>query len=452
MSGPIVLVLAAGLGTRMKSARAKVLHEVAGRPLLVWVFESARSAGATRVIPILGHQLREVQRVLEERYGPGSIDVAQQTEQKGTGHAVMCALPNLAKEPDDRIVVILSGDAPLLLPERIAALTEAAEKSPARMALLSTRADRPVAYGHLVRDGAGKLVKIVEHKDATPEERAIPEINAGFYAIGLGHLRKDIQSLTTNNAQGELYLTDLAAAAYARGGAAIIEAPFAETSGINDRCDLAAVDAIARRRINDAFMRAGVSFQDPNATYIDADVEAIGNDTVIGAGAYVSGRSKIGSQVQIGAGSVIVDSKIADGVAIQPYAVIRSSVVDKGAKIGCFVETRDAHVMADCDIGQLSYIGHATVGAGAIVGAGTVTCDFDGYATAQTHIEAAAFVGSNAQLVAPVTVGRESYVAAGSTITRDVTRGALAMARSKQVNVEGWAERFREANGKRKRL
>jgi bifunctional UDP-N-acetylglucosamine pyrophosphorylase/glucosamine-1-phosphate N-acetyltransferase len=468
MASPIVLILAAGLGTRMKSDRAKVLHEVAGRPLIAWAVESARAAGAARIIAILGHQLERVRDVLDARYGKGAVEVAHQAEQKGTGHAVMCALPGLEKERDDRTVVILSGDAPLLLPSRLGELAEACASSRSKMALLSTRADRPVAYGKLVRDAHGKLARIVEHKDASAEERQIEEVNAGNYAIALGHLRKDAAALRADNAQGELYLTDLAARAHERGGAAVIEVSFAETSGVNDRIDLAAVDAMARRRINEELMRSGVTMVAPDQVFVDADAGPIGSDTWLGPGVQVRGRSRIGRAARIDSGCLIQESEIGDEVCVHPYSVLShvlvgaravigpfahcraESRVDEEAHVGNFVETRRAHLMAGSRVEQLAYIGDAAVGARAVVGAGTITCDFDGLAFSRTVIEAGAFVGSGAQLVAPTTIGRDAYVGAGTTVTRDVPRGALALSRVKQVNVEGWADRFREAIGKRR--
>jgi bifunctional UDP-N-acetylglucosamine pyrophosphorylase/glucosamine-1-phosphate N-acetyltransferase len=469
MSPPIVLILAAGLGTRMKSERAKVLHEVAGRPLIVWAVEAARGAGAARVVAILGHQLEQVRDVLDRRYGSGTVEVAHQTEQKGTGHAVLCALSALERERDERIVVILSGDAPLLLPTRVAELAEACAKSRAKFALLSTRADRPVAYGKLVRDQAGNLMRIVEHADANEAERRIEEVNAGFYAISLGSLRKDTASLRADNAQGELYLTDLAACAYPRGGAAVIEAPFTEISGVNDRVDLALVDAVARRRINETLMRAGVTMPVPDQVLIDADAGPFGTDVWIGPGVQVRGASRIGRGAIIECGCLIEDSEIGDHAHLRPYSVFARVVVgaratvgpfahcraetriEEEATVGNFVEARHAHLMAGCRIEQLAYIGDAAVGARAIIGAGTITCDFDGQAFGRTTVEAGAFVGSSVQLVAPVTVGRDAYVGAGTTVTRDVPRGALALSRVKQINVEGWADRFREALGKRRR-
>ena len=464
---PLVLIMAAGLGTRMKSDRAKVLHEVAGRPMIGWVVTAAREAGADRVVAILGHQHEQVQAALDARFGAGVVEVALQHEQKGTGHAVSCALPSIEREPDDRIVVILTGDAPLLRAERIAQLTEACAQSAAGMALLSTRPDREMPYGRLVRE-AGKLVRIVEYPDATPDERKLPDTNAGFYAVRLGHLRKDLATLTANNAKGELYLTDLVARAAERGGATAIDTPFDETSGINDRVDLAAVDRAARRRINEALMRAGVTFADPDHTYVDADVGAIGRDSWLGPGVVLRGKTSIGERARIDVGCVLVDTQVADDVYMKPYSIFTESVIgprgqigpfshgrpgtrlDEDVHMGNFVETKKAHLMAGAKANHLAYLGDASIGAKANVGAGTITCNYDGFSKHTTVIEAGAFIGSDTQLVAPVTVGRDAYVAAGSTVTRDVPRAALALTRVKQVTVEGWADRYREAQQKRK--
>src|SRR6478609_8714259 len=239
---PLVFIMAAGLGTRMKSDTAKVLHKIAGRPMLHWVVTAARAAGAERVVAILGHQNDSVKASLDATFGAGKVEIALQPEQRGTGHAVQCALPTVQNESDDRIVVILTGDAPLLLSERIEQLVRACAESKGGMALLSTRPDRDMPYGRLVTDANGVLEKIVEHPDATPEQRKIRDTNAGFYAIRLGHLRQDLQALRANNAKGELYLTDLVEAAYKRGGATAIDAPFTEVSGINDRVDLSTLE------------------------------------------------------------------------------------------------------------------------------------------------------------------------------------------------------------------
>ncbi len=460
--------MAAGLGTRMKSETPKVLHRVAGRPLLHWVVTAARAAGAGRIVAILGHKHELVKQSLDASFGAGAIDVALQTEQRGTGHAVQCAIPAVADEPDDRIVVILTGDAPMLASERIAQLTNACAESPAGMALLSTVPPRPMPYGRLVRDASGKLERIVEHADATEDQRRIADTNAGFYAIQLGHLRRDLAALRADNAKGELYLTDLVAHAATRGGATSIDAPFAEVAGINDRVDLAGVEVEARKKINEAWMRAGVTMIDPASTYIDADVGPLGKDVWIGANVALRGKTSVGDNVRIDQGSVITDVAIAEGANVKPYSVLTESTVgaraqigpfshmrpgsrlDEDVHLGNFVETKKTHMMAGAKANHLAYLGDASVGQKANVGAGVITCNYDGVGKYKTTIEAGAFVGSDSQLVAPVTIGRDSYVGSGTTVTKDVPRGALALTRVKQVNVEGWADRFREVQLKRK--
>jgi bifunctional UDP-N-acetylglucosamine pyrophosphorylase/glucosamine-1-phosphate N-acetyltransferase len=465
---PVVFIMAAGLGTRMKSETPKVLHKVAGRPLVNWVVTSARAAGAGRIVAILGHKHEQVKQALDAAFGANEVDVALQMEQRGTGHAVQCALPNVKSEPDDRIVVILTGDAPLIASERIAQLVAACEASPAGLALLSTVPPRRMPYGRLVRDANGKLARIVEDADATPEQREIQDTNAGFYAIRLGHLRKDLETLRADNKKGELYLTDLVAHAYARGGATAIDAPFTEVAGINDRVDLAGVEIEARRRINDAWMRAGVTMVDPATTYIDADVGPLGKDVWLAGNVALRGKTSLGDGVRIDLGSVLTDVQVAENVNIKPHSVLTESQVgaksqvgpfshcrpgtrlDDDVHLGNFVETKKSHLMAGAKANHLAYLGDASVGQKANIGAGTITCNYDGVGKYKTTIEAGAFIGSDSQLVAPVTVGRDAYVGSGTTVTKDVPRGALALTRVKQVNVEGWADRFREAQAKRK--
>jgi bifunctional UDP-N-acetylglucosamine pyrophosphorylase/glucosamine-1-phosphate N-acetyltransferase len=466
---PLVFIMAAGLGTRMKSDTAKVLHKIAGKPMLHWVVSAAHAAGAQRVVAILGHQNEAVKASLDASFGAGKIDVALQPEQRGTGHAVQCALPSVQNESDDRIVVILTGDAPLLLSERIAELVRACAESKGGMALLSTQPDRDMPYGRLVRDANGVLEKIVEHPDATPEQRKIRDTNAGFYAIRLGHLRKDLQALRANNAKGELYLTDLVEAAYKRGGATSIDTPFTEVSGINDKVDLSTLEAVARRRINEHWMRAGVTMVDPNTTYIDADVGPLGKDVWLGPNVVLRGKTQIGDNVRIDAGCVLTDVSVGDDTNIKPYSVLGESTVgekvqlgpfshlrpgtrlDDDVHVGNFVETKKTHLMQGAKANHLAYLGDASVGAKSNIGAGTITCNYDGVSKHKTTIEEGAFIGSDSQLVAPITIGRGAYVGSGSTVTKDVPRGALALTRVKQVNVEGWADRFREAQAKRKK-
>ena len=453
----------------MKSDLPKVLHRIAGRPLLHWVVTAARAAGAGRVIAILGYKANDVQASFDASLG--AIEVVLQTEQRGTGHAVQCALPAVAGEPDDRIAVILSGDAPLLASERIAELVRACEASPAGMALLSTVPPRAVPYGRLVRDagGTGVLLRIVEHADATAEQRKIADTNAGFYAIRLGHLRRDLALLRADNAKGELYLTDLVAHAAERGGATAIDAPFTEVAGINDRVDLAAAEAVARRQINEAWMLAGVTMVDPATTFIDADAGPLGKDVWLGPNVALRGKTTVGDGARIDTGAVLTDVQVADHAFIKPYSVLTESTIgsraeigpfthcrpktriDERAKLGNFVETKKAHLMAEAKANHLAYLGDATIGAKANIGAGTITCNYDGFDKYQTTIEAGAFIGSDSQLVAPVTVGRDAYVGSGTTVTKDVPRGALALSRPVQVIKDGWADKFREAKAKRKK-
>ena len=466
---PLVFIMAAGLGTRMKSETPKVLHRIAGRPMIHWVVLAARAAGAQRIVAILGHKADTVRAALDASFGAGDVEVALQPDQRGTGHAVQCALPAVQNEPDDRIVVILTGDAPLLASERIAELTRACRESPAGMALLSTVPPRPMPYGRLVRDEAGTLQKIVEHPDASEEQRRIKDTNAGFYAIKLGHLRKDLAALRADNAKGELYLTDLVSHAFARGGATAIDAPFAEVAGINDRADLAGVEGEARHRINETWMRAGVTMVDPSTTYIDADVGPLGKDIWLAPNVALRGKTSLGDGVRIDLGCVLTDVHVAESVYIKAHSVLSETTlgpraevgpfshcrpgtrIDDDARIGNFVETKKAHLMAGAKANHLAYLGDASIGAKANIGAGTITCNYDGVGKYQTTIEAGAFIGSDSQLVAPVTVGRDAYVASGTTVTKDVPRGSLALSRVRQVNKEGWADRFRDAQAKRKK-
>ena len=466
-SSSVVIILAAGLGTRMKSSRAKVLHEVAGRPLIGWAVDAAREAGAARVIAVLGHQLERVRDVLSARYGEGAVDVAHQREQRGTGHAVMSALPAIESEPDERVVLITSGDAPLLPAETLASLAQACEASSAGLALVSARMPRSMPYGRIVRDERGRVARIVEHADASPAEREIDEINAGFYAIRLARLREDIASLRSDNAQGELYLTDLVARAAARGEVAVIEANYDAVAGVNDRVDLAAVEATCRRRIREAAMRAGVTLAAPEQAFIDADAGPFGRDVWIGPNVHIRGKTSIGDGCRIDAGCVLEDvvlgcdvsvgpncvlqnATIGDRVAIGPFAHVHAqSRLEDDARVGSFVAAEAAHLMAGAEAAHLAHLARATVGPRAFVGAGTVTSHYDGVTTHRSTIEEDAFIGADTQLVAPVRVGKGAYVGSGTTVTRDVPPGALALSRVRQVKVEGWADRFRQAKRRR---
>ena len=422
--------MAAGLGTRMRSDTVKVLHEIAGKPLVAWVVDSARTGGVLKTVVVTGHQADDVAALLSARYSDGVHSVIQE-QQRGTADAVRSALPALADEPDDSVVVILTGDAPLFGADRIQSLVAACESSESGCALVSTRAPRYMPYGRLLRDDAGALLRIVEEADASEAERALTELNAGFYAVRLGHLRADLENLSNDNEQGEFYLTDLAAAAHARGGAAVLDVPWDEVSGINDRYDLACVEAAARALINRKHMAAGVSMAAPDQVFIDADTVEIEQDVWLGPGVHLRGKVRIGKGARIDAGSVLTDTEVGPGTLVKPYSVFSETkvgpaaqigpfshcrpgtVVDEGAKLGNFVETKKAHLMAGAKANHLAYLGDVSIGSKANIGAGTITCNYDGFNKYKTVIEAGAFIGSDSQLVAPVTVGKGAYVGFG---------------------------------------
>ena len=451
----------------MKSAKAKVLHEVAGRTLVVWAVETALAAGARRVVVVVGHQRELVSELLADRYGD-KVETVVQAQQNGTGDAVIAGLSALEAEADEVPIVVMSGDVPRFRSERIAALAEASLRASGKMAVITARAPDPTGYGRVVRDAEGKFVKIVEHADASAEILAVDEINSGFYGFQLGLLRREVAELSTDNAQGELYLTDVGEKAAQSGVVELVDAPFAEIRGINTRIDLSEVERAARRDICERLMLAGVTFADPASAFIDADVESIGEDTWIGPNVCLRGATIIGTGVRIDMGSVLTDVSVGNGAWIKPHSVLGEAkigdevqvgpfthirpgtVLDAKSKIGNFVEAKKAHLMSGSKANHLAYLGDVSVGQGANIGAGTITCNYDGYNKHKTTIEAGAFIGSDSQLVAPVTIGRDSYVGSGTTVTKDVPRSALALSRTKQVNIEGWADRYRDAQEKRR--
>jgi bifunctional UDP-N-acetylglucosamine pyrophosphorylase/glucosamine-1-phosphate N-acetyltransferase len=449
-----VVVLAAGKGTRMKSVRPKVLHEAAGLPLIEHVLRSADPLRAASTTIVVGHMAEAVQESLGKRPG---LQFALQNPQRGTAHALLQAEPFLAGKTGT--VVMLSGDVPRLSTATLRRLVATHTDRGAAATHLTAVLDEPYGYGRVIRSGE-RIERIVEERDASPEERAIREINAGIYAFELGPLFESLRAISTDNAQGEYYLTDLPEVYGRRGLSAepmIVEDP-REVRGINSRAELAEVSAMMRQTKNDALMAAGVTIEDPASTYIGSDV-TVGPDTVIRPNVHLEGRTSIGTGCEIHANVRIVDSSIGDRVVIQNFCVITSSRVAAGARVGPF-----AHIRPDSDIGEqahvgnfvelkktvlgrgskanhLAYLGDATIGTDVNVGAGTITCNYDGVKKHPTVIEDGAFIGSDSQLIAPVKVGRGAYVGAGSSITDDVPPGALAVARGRQVNKEGWAEK-----------
>jgi bifunctional UDP-N-acetylglucosamine pyrophosphorylase/glucosamine-1-phosphate N-acetyltransferase len=451
-----VLVLAAGKGTRMKSARPKVLHAAAGRTLIDYVLDAAASLSPATVTVVVGHQGEDVARWIAAR--PGVRAVVQEP-QLGTAHAVLQAQGALDGQAGT--LVLLSGDVPLLSTGTLRALLDSHVTAGAAATVLTSRLKNPYGYGRIVRDG-GAIARIVEERDASPDERAIDEINTGVYAFEAASLFPALHGIASSNAQGEYYLTDLVAAFRQAGRpvATVSVTDSREILGVNCRADLARVGAIVRQQVNERLMAAGVSIVDPATTYVDAGV-TIGPDTVIHPNVYLEGRTRIGSNCEILPNVRIVDAVIGDHVVINSFTVITESTVASDVRIGPFAHLRPgSDVRAGAHIGNfvelkktvfgegskashLSYLGDATIGAGVNIGAGTITCNYDGVNKNQTVIGDGAFIGSDSQLVAPVTVGEGAYVAAGSSIVEDVPPGALGIARGRQSNIEGWVQRRR---------
>jgi bifunctional UDP-N-acetylglucosamine pyrophosphorylase/glucosamine-1-phosphate N-acetyltransferase len=450
----VAVLLAAGKGTRMKSDRPKVLHEAGGQPLLAWVIAAARRAGCERILVVVGHGADAVRQAFA---GEPDLVWVEQRDQRGTGHALLQAEPHVA---GDALLLVLSGDVPLVRTETLAELATTAEAGWGAMAVATLAA--PGSYGRVLADGRGALRAIVEARDASPEELAIPTVNAGLYALPAPAIFRHLHALTPDNAQGELYLTDaVTAAAHAEGGVALVELGDPdEALGVNDRLELARVH---RRLVERSIRRlalSGVTFLDPASTTVGARVE-IGGDTTIHPQTTLLGSTRIGRDATIHTGAWIRDSALGDGAVIEPYSVLDgaevgagcrvgpfarlrpAAVLQEGARVGNFVEVKNATLGPGAKASHLAYVGDATVGERANVGAGVVTCNYDGVAKHRTEIGARAFVGSDTMLVAPVRVGDDATTGAGSVITQDVPDGALGVERSRQRNVDGWASRRR---------
>jgi bifunctional UDP-N-acetylglucosamine pyrophosphorylase/glucosamine-1-phosphate N-acetyltransferase len=455
MNDVVAVVLAAGQGTRMRSSLAKVLHPLLGRPLLSYPLDACRAAGVGRIVAVVGHQADQVRRNL----GAADVTFALQAEQKGTGHALLCAREALGNGGFRGTALVLCGDVPLLRPETLWRLADAHRQAGALVTVLSMEPPEPRGYGRLVRDAAGRLERIVEERDASPAQRAVREVNTGTYALELPWAWDALAQVGTANSQGEYYLTDVVgvAAQQGRAAAVLLEDPD-EVMGINSRLHLAEAAAALRRRINRAWMEAGVTLEDPETTWIEPGV-ALEPDVTLGPSVRLEGTSRIASGARIDQGSVVADSEIGPGAHVKPYCVLAEARVGPGAQVGPFAHLRPGAVLADdarvgnfvemkksvlgrgSKANHLTYLGDATVGEGANIGAGTITCNYDGVAKHKTAIGDGAFIGSNTALVAPVTVGAGATVAAGSTLTHDVPDGALGVARGKQRNVEGWNRR-----------
>lgn len=452
-----VVVLAAGEGKRMKSALPKVLHPLLGRTLVGHVLAAAAPVHAGRTLVVVGHGADRVSAHLAE-IAPDATPVLQ-AEQHGTGHAVRIALE--AAPDASGTVIVLNGDVPLLRAQTVTALVEAHEAASTAATVLAAEVADPTGLGRIVRDAGGGLEQIVEERDATAEQRGIREINAGIYAFDAALLREALGKLSTDNDQGEEYLTDVFGLLAAAGHPVAVHlAPDAtETLGCNDRVELAALRGLLRNRVNEGWMRAGVTILDPMTTWIDVTV-TLGRDAVVDQNSQLRGATTVGDSATVGPDVTLIDSVVGDGAAVLrahavgaeigpeasvgPYAYLRpGSQLARKTKVGTFVETKNAEIGEGSKVPHLSYVGDATIGEQSNIGAATVFVNYDGVSKHRTVIGSHARTGADNMFVAPVEVSDGAYTAAGSVITTDVPPGALAVARGQQRNVEGWVLRRR---------
>ncbi|EMF0258289.1 bifunctional UDP-N-acetylglucosamine diphosphorylase/glucosamine-1-phosphate N-acetyltransferase GlmU [Enterococcus hirae] len=453
MDARYAIILAAGKGTRMKSKLYKVLHPVSGQPMVEHIINRVSETNPDQIITIVGHGAEQVKAQLGER-----SEYALQAEQLGTGHAVLQAASFLQGKKGTTLVI--SGDTPLLTTETLNNLFEYHQGKNASATILTAQAEDPTGYGRIIRDHIGIVEKIVEQKDTTPEEALVQEINTGTYCFDNQALFEALNKVGTDNAQGEYYLTDIIEILKDAGKtvAAYQTEDFDESMGVNDRIALAKANELMRQRINKMHMVNGVSFVDPATTYIDAGVE-IGSDTVIEAGVQLQGKTVIGSDCVIGAHSRIVDSVIEDHVVVEhsviekslvkshadvgPFAHLRPKAeIGEGVHIGNFVEVKNAEIGKNTKVGHLTYVGDATLGEEINVGCGVVFVNYDGKNKHRTTIGDHSFIGSNANIIAPVEIAKNTSVAAGSTITEDIPEYAMAIARARQVNKEEYAKKL----------
>lgn len=451
------VILAAGAGTRMKSDLPKVLHRICGKPILEYVIDEVRNAGIPDIVIVIGHGANDVEEAITRRYSEDSrLKFILQREQLGTGHAVMQAAEHI---PDTGNVIVLCGDTPLISSQSIKSLIDAHHQQDNAVTVLTAELDRPFGYGRIIRDQNDQVVKIVEEKDASVDEKKVKEVNSGMYCFCGSLLKKNLSRLATDNSQQEYYLTDVLSFAVRdreKTGGCCIEDP-EEILGINTRVQLAQAEKAMRIRINEVHMLQGITMVDPEHTYIDAGV-VIGRDCVIGPGVTMNGQTtvgescvigqnsrlsnaKIGSSVEIQS-SVILDSNVGDYSTVGPFAYLRpGSKIGAHVKIGDFVEVKNATIGDHSKASHLAYVGDADVGQHVNIGCGVVFVNYDGKKKFRTVVKDGAFIGSNSNLVAPVVLEQDAYVAAGTTVARDVPEGALCIGRQKEKHVEGWVSR-----------
>jgi bifunctional UDP-N-acetylglucosamine pyrophosphorylase/glucosamine-1-phosphate N-acetyltransferase len=442
-----VVILAAGKGTRMRSSLPKVLHRLADKPLLQHVIDTARSLQPQAVHVVYGHGGEAVKQTMDD----DSLLWAEQAEQLGTGHAVEQAIGNLK---GDSNVLVLYGDVPLVTSETLQALLGHVEEG---IALLTMELSNPAGYGRIVRDAESKVQRIVEQKDASEDELAITEVNTGILAVDGSKLHSWLKRLENSNAQGEYYLTDIIAMAVADGVSvnALCTADQDEVAGVNDRVQLAHLERVYQQRQAQRLMRDGVTLLDPNRFDLRGTLES-GEDVIIDTNVILNGEVKLGNRVTIGSGCALSNVTIGDGVEIAPMSVLENAVIGAdcaigpfarirpgtelaaGARIGNFVEVKNSQIGAGSKVNHLSYIGDTTMGSEVNIGAGTITCNYDGANKHRTEIGDNAFIGSDSQLVAPVKIGDGATIGAGATITKDVNDNELSLTRTPQKGIKGW--------------
>lgn len=456
------VILAAGKGTRMKSSRPKVLHALAGRTLIEHVLTTVDGLRADSVTVVVGHGADEVRLSLGAR---SAVQFAVQSPQLGTGHALLQTESVLAGKSGT--ILLLYADVPLLQTSTLSRLVEHHRSSKAAATVLTMDLPEPYGYGRIVRDQSGRIQRIVEERDASGSERAITEVNSGIYAFELAPLFESLHQLATDNSQGEYYLTDLVAAyrqKKLRVETVAVDSP-SELRGVNSRADLADLSRVLRDRKNSSLLMAGVTMEDPASTFVDADV-TIGADTVLGPNVILEGSTSIGERCRIHAGCRLTNMQVGDDVTILDHCVLTDSraeskakigpfshlrpdsTVGEGAHIGNFVELKKTSMGRGSKANHLAYVGDSTVGERVNIGAGVITCNYDGVKKNQTIIEDGSFIGSDSQLIAPVRIGAGAYVGAGSTISKDVPADALAVSRAQQENKPGWAAKRRARNSK----
>jgi len=455
------VVLAAGRGTRMKSERSKVLHTLLGWPMVAYPVAAALDAGCHRVALVTGYQGEAVLRVARAALGSRAKTIvrAEQPEPRGTGHAVQCALDKTVGYDE---VLILCGDTPALDEGTLRQLIAVHRTQGAAVTMTSFKAPDPTGYGRVIRNDAGHPTSIVEHVDCTEEQRLIDEVNAGIYMVGRAHLMSALDRIRANNNQGELYLTDIVSLLASDGEVvrcAVVEDPTI-VAGVNDRAQLAAMEGVLAMRHAEALMREGVTIHRPETTVISRQAQ-VGRDTSIGSGVQLRGKTVIGEGCIVDVGCVLTNCILGDGVHLKPYVVAADStlgdkvtagpfahlrpgtVLRRAVKVGNFVETKKVVMEEGAKASHLSYLGDATIGRNTNVGAGTITCNYDGFNKHHTTLGDNVFVGSDTQLVAPVTVGDNVNIAAGTTVTKDVPPGALVLSRTKQTVREGYYNDYR---------